>query len=72
MKSIKVGNLDLRVTEDDLRHLFGRFGAIAGIQLYSTEIINRFAVIVFYESESAKQAKVLDGLKVGDYHITVE
>lgn len=71
MQSIRVGNLDYRISDDDLRHLFSRFGAIANIQLFANHIVNRFAVIMFYDKESAKQARVLDGLKVGENHITV-
>ena len=71
MQSIKVEKLDYRITDDDLRHLFSKFGAIANIQLFSNRIVDRFAVIMFYEKESAEKAKILDGLKVGECYITV-
>ena len=71
MKSIKVGNLHYLVTEDDLRRLFGCFGGISDIQLFSNQIINRFAVIVFSNPESADKAKVVDGLKIRGRHVTV-
>ena len=72
MKSIKVGNLNDRVTEDDLQRLFSRFGNICGIQIYSNQIIDKFAVVVFSNPESADKAKVVDGLKVYGRHVTVE
>ena len=71
MKSIKVGNLHDRVTEDDLRLLFGCFGSISDIQLFSNRIIDRFAVIVFSNPEAADRAKVVDGLKIHGRHVTV-
>ena len=36
-QSIKVGNLNDRVTEDDLQHLFSHFGAVCGIQIYGNQ-----------------------------------
>ena len=71
MKSIKAGNLPYTITDDDLRHLFSRFGAIANIQLFSNRILDRFAVILFYDKGSAEKARELDGLKVGECYITV-
>lgn len=71
MQSIRIGNLDYRVTEEDLRHLFSKFGAIANIQLFSNRIVDRFAVILFFDKESAEKARVLDGLKVDECYITV-
>ena len=71
MKSIKVGNLTDRVTEDDLQRLFSRFGAICTIQIYGNQIVDRFAVVVFSNPESADKAKVVDGLRIYDRHITV-
>jgi hypothetical protein len=64
-------NLIDRVTED-LYRLFSRFGDIRGIQIYSNKIVDRFAVIVFCNPESADKAKVVDGLRVYGGHITVE
>ena len=49
--SVRVGNLDNRISNDDLRHLFSRFGAIANIQTFANGVVNRFAVIVFYDKD---------------------
>jgi len=72
MQSVRVGNLDYRVTEEDIRHLFSRFGAVVNIQLFSNRIVDRFAVIQFVDKESVEKAKELDGLKIWDCYITVE
>ena len=71
MQSIRVGNLPYTMTDDDLKRLFSRFGAIANVQIFSNQIIDRFAVIIFYDRDSAERAKVMDGLKIGECYITV-
>src|SRR5262249_29385287 len=65
MKNLFVGNLDFHVVEDDLRHLFGRYGQVDRITLVADRDTGRPRGFAFVEmanmNDAEKAIAELDG-----------
>ncbi len=62
-KKIYVGNLSYKVTEDDLKELFGEFGAITEINVITDRETGRPRGFAFVEMDSDDEAtKAIDSL----------
>ena len=69
---IKVSNLPPAATEDSVHRLFSKIGAVLSVHIFATQVTERFAVISFYSSESAKLAERLNGLTLGGCPLKIE
>lgn len=64
MKSIFVGNLPFKATEDDIRDLFAAYGVVHGVKLLSDRETGRargFGFVEMDDTEAANAVKALDG-----------
>ena len=75
MKKIFVGNLDFGATEESLRALFERYGAVSSIDLVKERDTGRsrgFAFIEMAESDEADKAiAALNGVSLGGRALNV-
>ncbi len=63
-KKLYVGNLNFKVTEDDLRELFGAYGEVAQVTLVRDNATGRARGFGFVEMNAPEDAqKALDALK---------
>lgn len=68
VKSIYVGNLPWSATEEEIRNLFGAFGAISAIKLVEDRETGRprgFGFVEMEESEAQKAIEALEGTELG-------
>jgi len=74
-KKIYVGNLSYKVTEDDLKDLFGEFGTVTEINIITDRETGRPRGFAFVEMESDDEAtkaiESLNGKSVQDREIVV-
>lgn len=72
---IYVGNLAYRTTEDDLRNVFGRFGAVDAVDIISDRETGRSKGFGFVEMGNADEAQVaieaMDGQELGERTLKV-
>ena len=69
-----IGNLSFKLSEEDIRELFEKFGNITEIAIPITRETGKprgFAFITFENEDSAKKALVLDGQEVDGRKIRV-
>lgn len=68
MKSIYVGNLPFTATEDEVRDLFGSYGAVGSVKLISDRETGRprgFAFVEMDDSAALKAIEQLNGQDLG-------
>lgn len=74
-KKIYVGNLSYKVTEDDLKDLFGEFGAVTEINVITDRETGRPRGFAFVEMDSdddaTKAINSLNGKELQDREIVV-
>lgn len=74
-KKIYVGNLSYKVTEDDLKDLFGEFGAVTEINVITDRETGRPRGFAFVEmdsdDEATKAINSLNGKELQDREIVV-
>jgi len=74
-KKLYVGNLSYKVTEDDLKDLFGEFGSVTEINLITDRATGRsrgFGFVEFSSGDEADKAiNSLNGKMLQDRKITV-
>ena len=67
-KKLYVGNLLYETSDDDLKELFGQFGAVASANVIKFSDTGRSKGFAFIEMESEDDAqKAMDGLNGQDY-----
>ncbi len=74
-KKIYVGNLSYKVTEDDLKDLFGEFGAVSEVNVITDRETGRPRGFAFVEmdsdDEATKAINSLNGKELQDREIVV-
>ena len=74
-KKLYVGNLSYKVTEDDLKDLFGEFGTVTEVNIITDRETGRPRGFAFVEMDSdddaTKAINSLNGKMVEDREITV-
>jgi RNA-binding proteins (RRM domain) len=66
MKSIYVGNLPFSVSENDLRQLFGEYGAVAAVKMIEDRETGRFRGFAFVEMDDADALAAIEALDGND------
>lgn len=69
-----IGNLSFKLTDDDIRELFEKFGKITEVAIPRNRDTDRprgFAFITFENEDSAKKALALDGHEIDGRKIRV-
>ena len=74
-KKIYVGNLSYKVTEDDLKNLFGEFGTLTSVNVITDKETGRPRGFAFVEmdsdDEATKAINSLNGKELQDREIVV-
>ena len=66
--ALKVSGLPATVSE-----LFSRFGTLLGVKVYAKNYLDKFAIVIFANEESAEKVRrALDGAGWGEDTIKVE
>lgn len=68
MKKIYVGNLSFRITEDEVRDLFGEFGDVVSVKLINDRETGRprgFGFVEMNDEDALKAIAALDGQENG-------
>lgn len=61
--NIYVGNLNFKISEDDLKGIFEEFGAVSSVKIITDKYSGRSKGFGFVEMEDADEAKAaIDGL----------
>lgn len=61
--NIYVGNLNFKISEDDLKGIFEEFGAVSSVKIITDKYSGRSKGFGFVEMENADEAKAaIDGL----------
>jgi RNA recognition motif-containing protein len=66
MKSIYVGNIPFSVSENDLRQLFGEYGAVASVKMVEDRETGRFRGFAFVEMDDADALAAIEALDGSD------
>ncbi len=66
MKSIYVGNIPFSVSENDLRQLFGEYGAVASVKMVEDRETGRFRGFAFVEMDDADALAAIEALDGND------
>jgi len=72
-RTLHVGNLDDRITEEFIGALFGQVGEVAGIRIIAGATSKPYAIVKFADQASAAEAlEIMDKRQVLDYVIDVK
>jgi len=75
MKNLYVGNLDFHATEEEIRNLFRKHGAVNRVSIPRDAITGKSRGFAFVEmpddTEAERAIRELNGLKLGGRRLTV-
>lgn len=70
IRSVKVSNLSLRATEQDIKEFFSFSGEVESIEIHSNN--ERFAYVTFKDPQGAETAVLLSGATIADQFVIIE
>ncbi|XP_031502773.1 binding partner of ACD11 1 [Nymphaea colorata] len=71
VRTVKVSNVSLGATEQDIREFFSFSGEIEYVEMQSESERSQFAFVTFKDSQSAETALLLSGATIVDLSVTI-